>query len=405
MSIETKHVWGIYDKRYEEIEREIRETVDQVIRPNAETTDRESRFPRENLEELARRGFNGILLPKELGGLGLDHVLFALVTREIARACPSTALVYTMHVGAAQTILLFGNEEQKERWLKPVRQGKIGTLSTSEKATGGHWWYNLSEAVRTDDGYRLKAEKSFTTSGGQADFYVFQTKSPNASKPDDLSYFIVDGQLPGIKAVPWEALGVKGNHSGPLSFQDVHVKSGDLLGEEGQGKDIIYNGVSPIYLIGIGATWSGVAQGLLDAAAEYATSVIYKDFKNRLSDYQVIRSKLAEAKVLVESLKPWQNELARRLDQWLATGDLSGANELIIPLTEFKVHTSEVANQVAQIALDISGGYGYKRGLLERLYRDARAGIVMGPSNHIAREWIGKVTVGIPLELWYKNGE
>lgn len=76
-----------------------------------------------------------------------------------------------------------------------------------------------------------------------------------------------------------------------------------------------------------------------------------------------------------------------------------------MPLTELKVHNSEVANRVAQIAMDVSGGYGYKRGTLERLYRDARAGLVMGPSNHLARELIGKHMLGLPLEMWYEGGD
>jgi alkylation response protein AidB-like acyl-CoA dehydrogenase len=107
--------------------------------------------------------------------------------------------------------------------------------------------------------------------------------------------------------------------------------------------------------------------------------------------------------VLVESVRPWQDALAERLDAlWLA-GKPQG--ELLIPLTEFKVHSAEVANIVARRALDVSGGYGYKRGPLERAYRDVRAAIGMGPSNNIAREWIGKTLVGLPLELFEAGGE
>src|ERR1700759_814215 len=98
---------------YESIRTQVRSLVDEVIRPNAERTDREGIFPRANLTALAKAGWNGVLLPASLGGLGLDHVAFAIVAEEIGRACPSTALVYVMHTGAAQTILLYGNDEQK----------------------------------------------------------------------------------------------------------------------------------------------------------------------------------------------------------------------------------------------------------------------------------------------------
>ena len=391
-------------KRDEEsIRQELRTLVEEVVRPRADRVDREGIFPRENLNALGEAGWNGVLLPKELGGLGRDHVAFALAAEELGGACASTALVYVMHVGAAQTIALYGNGDQKERWLRPARQGIIGTYSTSEKASGGHWWFNFSQAQRAGDDYLLNAEKSFTTSSGQADYYVLQTRSPGAQGPTDITFFIVDGKLPGISAGPWEALGVHGNHSGPIRYQDVRVPARDRLGSEGQGKDIIYHGVSPVYLIGLGAAWHGVARGALTAVTAYAQATVHRDFERRLADYQVLRQQLGEAKILVESLRPWQESLARQLDALQARGVPQG--ELLIPLTEFKVHAAEVANRVTRLALDVSGGYGYKRGPLERAFRDARAAIGMGPSNNIAREWIGKTLVGLPLELFEAGGE
>jgi alkylation response protein AidB-like acyl-CoA dehydrogenase len=388
---------------YEAIRLEVRAIVESVIRPNADRIDREGIFPRDNLRALARAGWNGVLIPKQYGGLELDHVAFAIAAEEIGRACASTALVYVMHVGAVQTIALYGNEEQKRRWLEPVRDGLIGTHSTSEKASGGHWWFNFSEASRAGDDYLLNAEKSFTTSSGQADFYIAQTRSPNAKGPTDIIFLIVDGKAQGIQAGAWEALGVHGNHSGPIRYSNVRVPKRDLLGAEGQGKDIIYHGVSPVYLVGLGAAWHGVARGALETAVDYAKGTVHRDFDRRLSDYQVLRQQLAEAKILIESIGPWQEVLAAKLDVLQAAGKAQG--EILIPLTEFKVHAAEVANKVTALTLDVSGGYGYKRGPLERYFRDARAAIAMGPSNNIAREWIGKTLVGLPLELFEAGGE
>jgi alkylation response protein AidB-like acyl-CoA dehydrogenase len=388
---------------YVAIREEVRTIVKDVIRPNAERVDRDGVFPRENLGALARAGFNGVLLPKELGGRGLDHVAFAIAAEEIGRACASTALVYVMHVGAAQTIALYGSDDQKQRWLVPARDGLIGTYSTSEKASGGHWWFNFSEAKRSGDGYIVTAEKSFTTSSGQADYYVVQTRTPGAKGPTDITFFIVDGKSPGIHPGKWDALGVHGNHSGPIRYDEVGVPRRDRIGKESEGKDIIYHGVSPVYLIGLGAAWHGVARGALEEITKYATATVHRDFDRRLADYQVLRQQIGEAKVLVESVRPWQEALAEQLDALWVAGRPQG--ELLIPLTEFKVHAAEVANGVARRALDVSGGYGYKRGPLERAFRDARAAIGMGPSNNIAREWIGKTLVGLPLELFEAGGE
>jgi alkylation response protein AidB-like acyl-CoA dehydrogenase len=388
---------------HDALRSQIRTIVDEVVRPNAERVDREGHYPRENLNALARAGWNGVLLPRALGGLGLDHVAFAIAAEEIGRACASTALVYVMHVGAAQTIALYGNDDQKQRWLLPARDGLIGTYSTSEKATGGHWWFNFSEAGRNGEDYVVSAEKSFTTSSGQADYYVLQTRTPGAKGPTDITFFIVDGKAPGIHAGKWDALGVLGNHSGPIRYEHVKVPRRDRLGVEGQGKDIVYHGVSPVYLIGLGAAWHGVARGVLEETTKYATATVHRDFDRKLSDYQVLRQQLAEAKVSIESLRHWQKALAEQLDDlWKAE---KPQGEILLPLTEFKVHAAEVANAAARRGLDVSGGYGYRRGYLERAYRDARAAIGMGPSNNIAREWIGKKLVGLPLELFEAGGE
>ncbi|WP_145332300.1 acyl-CoA dehydrogenase family protein [Paenibacillus xylanexedens] len=401
MSIQSNTIHTLPD--YEQLRAEIRGIVDEAIKPRAELIDREGRFPRENLAVLAETGWNGVLIPERFDGRGLDHVAFAIAAEEIAKGCPSTSLVYVMHVGAVQTIALYGNEDQKERWLKPVRNGAIGTYSTSERASGGHWWFNFSEASRDGEDYILNAEKSFTTSSGQADFYVTQTRTPGAQTPTDVSFFLVDGKLEGITSGVWDALGVRGNHSGPITYEGVRIAAQDKLGTEGQGREILESGVSPVYLIGLGSTWLGVAEAALEAASEYVKGMVHRDFNKRLADYQIIRQQLAEVKVLISSLKPWQLSLAKQLDELQAQG--RPQVELFLPLVEFKIHAAEVANKATKAALDVTGGYGYKKGVFERLFRDARAGIAMGPSNNIAREWIGKSLVGLPLELWYEGGD
>jgi alkylation response protein AidB-like acyl-CoA dehydrogenase len=388
---------------YEQVRAEIRQLADTAVRPNADRNDREGSFPRANLQALAEAGWNSVLFPHELDGLGLDHVAFAIAAEEVAAADASTGLVYVMHVSAAQAIYLFGSDDQRQRFVKAARQGKLGTFSTSERVTGGHFWHNLSQAKRAGSDYVIDLEKSFTTASGQADYYVLTTQTPNAPKPSDITWFIVDGKQPGISAGAWDALGVHGNHSGSLRFQDVRVPERDRLGREGQGKEIMFDGGSPSYLLGLGAVWHGVARAALAEAASYASRTVHHDFERKLSDYQVLRQELGKSKVLVESLRPWQESLAAQLDRLQAQGKPQG--DLLLPLVEFKVHAAEVATAVTRAGLDIAGGYGYKRGPLERFFRDARAGVVMGPSNNIAREWLGKSLVGLPLELWEVGGE
>ncbi|GIN89208.1 acyl-CoA dehydrogenase family protein [Siminovitchia terrae] len=378
----------------EEVKSQIRKIIDLVIRPNADWIDREGEFPSENLKALGEEGWNSILLPKELGGLALDYHAYGLVVREIAKACPSTALVYTMNIGASLIIYGYGNEDQWNRWLKPLREGKIGTIANSERATGSQHWLSESKADYTNGGYLLNFEKSFATSSGYADFYIIQTKSPKAEVYSDLSYFIVDAKQDGIETGKWDALGVRGNHSSPIKLNNIYVDQRDLIGEEGTGKKIVEN--SNAYIFGLGGAWTGTAIGLFKEAASFATKASGK--------HQVVRHQLASAKILIDSLCAWQNEIASRLNDWSQSGEPL-SDELRTTLYEFKVHASETANQVAQISMDVAGGFGYKKGILERLYRDSRAGIVMGPSNNLAKELIGKQIVGIDTSLWPEENE
>lgn len=174
------------EKRYRE---EVREIVETVVKPRAEQIDREGVFPRENLQALAKHGWNGVLIPEKWGGLGLNHVAFSIAAAEITKRCASTALVYVMHVGAAQTIHLYGNDDQKRRWLKPVQHGLIGTYSTSEKATGGHWWFNLSEAERDGDEYILNAEKIVYDQCRTSRFLCFSNQVPRRPQTDGHQFF------------------------------------------------------------------------------------------------------------------------------------------------------------------------------------------------------------------------
>ncbi|MGF9856492.1 acyl-CoA dehydrogenase family protein [Priestia endophytica] len=371
----------------------IKPIIEKKIKPNAEMIDKTGQFPRENLLYLASEGWNSVTIPKEWGGLDFGYVGLSVAAEEIGKVDASTGLVYAMHVGAVQAIHIFGSQSQKERWLPKVREGYLGTLSISEKATGGHVWYNRSQAKNDGTEYIINAQKSFTTSGGQADFYIVQTRTAGSRDPKEHSSFIVDGHKDGIIAKPWKALGVRGNHSGPLTFENVRVSYQDLLPAD--GLDVL-NGTG--VAIGLNAVWLGVAQGALDVAVAHTTRTVHRDFNKSLADYGVIRQKLAEVKIRITGLRAWQLDLARRLDE------LRALNESSLPLAseikEQKVQATELADFAARVAMDVAGGFGYVEGIFERIYRDARGGIPMAPSNNVAREQIGKELLSLPLELW-----
>ena len=226
--------WVLTDRQ-----RELRDTLIQLceteMRANAKRSDDELLYPRRNLELLGEHGFLGLTVPEEYGGLGENHVAYTMVCETIARyGCASTAMCYVMHIGAVNTIMLRPTDALIDRYIRPLRTGKIGTLSYSDPETGSHFWYPVSSgAERVNGGFRVRKKASWTTSGGFADFYVVQTTSPDFKGYDDLSVFVIDKD--DVKAQPslWDALGLRGNQSGPIEIEWAEIPE-DRTGRPGR---------------------------------------------------------------------------------------------------------------------------------------------------------------------------
>ncbi len=218
----------VYTDKQKELRATLIELCEKELRANAKRFDDELMFPRRNLELLGEHGFLALTVPEEYGGLGENHVAYSMVCETIARyGCASTAMCYVMHMGAVNAIMLRATPELIDKYIRPLNSGKIGTLSYSDPETGSHFWYPISSgAERSNGGFKVRKKASWTTSGGFADFYVVQTTSPDFSGYDDLSVFVVDGEH--IQAQPslWDALGLRGNQSGPIEIDDVEIPVG-----------------------------------------------------------------------------------------------------------------------------------------------------------------------------------
>ena len=226
--------WVLTD-RQKELRDLLIELSQKEMRANAKVSDDNLEYPRKNLELLGEHGFLALTVPEEYGGLGEDHVGFHMTCETIARyGCASTAMCYVMHMAAVNTIMLRPTDELIDKYVRPLGTGKIGTLSYSDPETGSHFWYPFSSsAERSNGGYKVNKKASWTTSGGFADFYVVQTTSPDFSGYDDLSVFVIDGE--DVKAQPstWDALGLRGNQSGPIQVEDVSIPGSQIVGPRG----------------------------------------------------------------------------------------------------------------------------------------------------------------------------
>lgn len=374
----------------------------EALEPGAEERDRNSIFPREPMRALANAGINSITVPEELGGLGLGHMEYALAAETLAQYDPSTTMVFVMHLSAVQTVNLAGSEEQKRRLLPPVREeGKIASLAFSEPGTGGHFWYCLSQAQRDGQNYLFSKDSSFVTSAGNADWYIVETRTPDSDDASNMLYFVVMGDQEGVSAGEFKALGMNGNSSGPMKWRDVRVARENRLAGEGEAAQWNDDAIDPLFLLGSSAVWMGIAQAALDNAIHHAQTRVHKDFNRSIADYQLIRHYLARAQIHVDSARAMIYHVARAMDEYCAQGKAHGA--LLFDLWEIKTHAADICIEVTNTALQVQGGFGYKRGKTERLLRDGRAGAVMGPSNEMCQEWIGRTLVGMDLGFWKES--
>ncbi|MDN5749637.1 MAG: acyl-CoA/acyl-ACP dehydrogenase [Pseudonocardia sp.] len=372
---------------------------EQEMRANAERSDDELRFPRRNLELLGEHGFLALTVPEEYGGLGGNHLSFAMACETIARyGCASTAMCYVMHVVAVQAIMLRPTLELVERYIRPLGSGRIGTLSYSDPQTGGHFWYPISSgAERVDGTFRVHKKSSWTTSGGFADFYVVQTTSPDFTGYDDLSVFVVDAADVAARPALWDALGLRGNQSGGVEVTDAVVPAANLVGPVGDGAESNDEAVDPWFLTGSSAVWNGIAMGAIDIAKRHTTGKEHRDTGKRVADYPTIQDYVGEAVIDTNASRLAAYSVAGALDR--ATDD---NRRVLEPGTtaragylhwcwQMKFTAAKNVTGVVDSMLHACGGSGYRRDLgLERYLRDGKAGWVMGPSNEVLRQFVGR---------------
>jgi alkylation response protein AidB-like acyl-CoA dehydrogenase len=402
--------WVLTD-RQKELRATLIQLCEQELRDNAKRSDDELLFPRRNLELLGEHGFLALTVPEEYGGLGENHVAYSMVCETIARyGCASTAMCYVMHIGAVNAIMLRATDALIDKYIRPLNSGKIGTLSYSDPETGSHFWYPVSSgAEKVNGGYRVRKKASWTTSGGFADFYVVQTTSPDFKGYDDLSVFVIDGEHALSQPSLWDALGLRGNQSGPLEVPNIEVPAEQLVGPIGDGAASNDESVDPWFLIGSSSVWNGIAMGAIDIAKRHTTRKRHVDVGMRVADYPTIQDYVGEAVMDTNASRLFTLSVAQAMDnatdnntRVLKPGELARADFLHWAWQIKFEAAKNVAHHVDKM-LHACGGSGYKRDMeLERYLRDAKAGWVMGPTNEVLRQFVGKaVLLGFEsLDYW-----
>jgi alkylation response protein AidB-like acyl-CoA dehydrogenase len=368
------------------------------MRENAKRSDDELKFPRRNLELLGEHGFLALTVPEEYGGLGENHVAYSMVCETIARyGCASTAMCYVMHIGAVNAIMLRATPALVDKYIRPLNSGKIGTLSYSDPETGSHFWYPISSgAERVNGGFKVRKKASWTTSAGFADFYVVQTTSPEFKGYDDLSVFVVDAEDAHAQPALWDALGLRGNQSGGLDVSGL-IPAEQIVGPVGDGAESNDESVDPWFLLGSSSVWNGISMGALDIAKRHTTRKKHVDVGLRVCDYPTIQDYVGEAIIDTNGCRVFALSIAEAFDRAtdsnrrvLQPGTTARA-EFLHWAWQIKFAAAKNVAHVVDKMLHACGGSGYKRDMeLERYLRDGKAGWVMGPTNEVLRQFVGK---------------
>ena len=342
------------------------------------------------------------MLPEEWGGLGQSHLFYNVVVETLARyGDASAAMCYVMHIGAVEALRLRATPYLIDKYLKRVREGLIGTLSYSDPETGSHFWYPMSSGARSvDGGFEVYKHASWTTSAGFADFYVLQTTSPDFQGYNDLSVFVVDKEDTRSAPSTWDAMGLRGNQSGPLWVEWKKVPAEQLVGPLGDGAASNDESVDPKFLIGSSGCWSGIALGAIDIAKAHVMRKTHKDVGMRVGDYPTIQDYFGECITETNRARSLSYIVAQAMDKASDNGQIAlGPGEFacadyLLWLWQVKFSAAKNVAMVVDKMLHATGGTGFKKELgLERYLRDAKAGWVMGPTNEVLRQFIGKTAL------------
>ncbi|MBW1805270.1 MAG: acyl-CoA dehydrogenase family protein [Deltaproteobacteria bacterium] len=346
------------------VRRSAREFCEREILPIAKDIDAEARFPWEVVEKMGRLGYFGIQVPEELGGAGMDSVSYVIIIEEISRVCAGLGLCVSVHNSVAvYPLVKYGTEEQKQKWVPPLARGeKIGAFCLTEPNAGSDASAIESTAIRNGDHYVLNANKVMVTNGGVADTCLIFTKTDPSAGARGISVIVAERGTPGFEVGDLEDLsGMRSNPVGSIRLYDCNVPEGNLLGKEGQGLKI---GLVALDTgrIGISAQALGIAQGAMEEAVRYAKQ--RRQFRVPIAKHQAVQMMIADMATQVDAARLLVHRAARLKDQ---------GKQFSKEAAMAKLFASETASKVADMAVQIHGGYGYSKSYpVERFYRDAR---------------------------------
>jgi len=351
-------------KSHEMAQKLFREFSIKEVKPLAQETDEQEKFPLDTVKKMARYGIMGIPFPKEIDGQGADTLTYIMAVEELSKVCGTTGVVLSAHTSLCSTpIYEFGTPAQKAKYLPKLNSGEhIGAFGLTEPNAGTDASAQQTVAEKKEDHYLINGSKIFITNAGYADIYIIMAMTDKSAGTRGISAFILEKDMPGFSIGKKELkLGIRGSSTCELIFENVKVPFENLLGQEGKGFKIAMQTLDG-GRIGIAAQALGIAQGAIDETVQYVKD--RRQFGKPLSAFQNTQFQLAEMQTKVDAARMLVYRAAFLKDQKQAYS---------VAAAQAKLFASETAMEVTTKAVQLFGGYGYTRDYpVERMMRDAK---------------------------------
>src|SRR5437016_12568976 len=346
------------------IQETVRAFVDERVLPVAIQNDIDHKLDLELIEGMAELGILGIVVPEEYGGAGLDFVSEALACEEIERGEAAFRTLISVHVGLnSMSVLKYGTEEQKQRYLVPQAKGeKLGCFGLTEPGAGSDVAAMRTNARREGDTYVLNGQKNWISYATVADHELVFAKTDPSARHKGISAFVVERAWPGVTTRETEhKLGIWAGSTGELFFENFEVPAENLLGEEGQGFEIAMYGLDQgRFTVAAGAC--GVIRACLERSVEYARE--RETFGEPIGKYQFVQDMIASMVLGYETSKLLVMQAA-----WMKDEGRRNTRETSLA----KWHATESAFRAAHLALQVFGAAGYARSEERRVGKEGRS--------------------------------
>jgi len=359
-----------------------RRIAEEKIKPVRVHYDETEEFPWDIVEVYAQSDLYRVYIPEAYDGLGGGVFEMALVTEELSRVCGGIALAFAASALGAYPIILFGSEDQKNKFLPDLAAGtKLAAFALTEAGAGSDAAGIDTSARLVGDEYILNGSKQWITNGGEAAIYTVIARTDRSKGPRGFSAFIVEKDTPGFGFGKKEQkMGIRGSTTRELYFNDCRVPASNLIGREGFGFKIAMETLDRTRP-GVAAQAVGIAQGALEAAVKYARE--RRQFNGPISSLQAVQQILAEMALEVEAARCLVYQTASYID--------SGAKDVAKYSAMCKAKASDVAMHVTTDAVQVFGGYGYMKDYpVEKMMRDAKITQIYEGTNQIQRGVIAR---------------